>query len=226
MKRLLFISIFAIMAMCATASAQEPVYCIDGVLCTLDIVKQRTNEIESIMVVNDRETLSNYEKVWKMNDNALTSVICITTKANEVQEEEWLVVDEMPKFMGGDLNTFRMWVMQNVRYPEEAVSKRLEGHVIVSFCVGKDGYIDENKILVLRSPDKLLSDEVERVLKSSPQWTPGKQKGELAIVKFTLPVNFKVVNSTNMTFDGDNMTSDDDQSVNGVERIEVVSFGK
>jgi hypothetical protein len=39
----------------------------------------------------------------------------------------------------------------------------------------------------------LLSDEVERVLKSSPQWTPGKQKGELAIVKFTLPVNFKVV---------------------------------
>ena len=154
-----------------------------------------------------------------MNDNALTSVICITTKANEVQEEEWLVVDEMPKFMGGDLNTFRMWVMQNVRYPEEAVSKRLEGHVIVSFCVGKDGYIDENKILVLRSPDKLLSDEVERVLKSSPQWTPGKQKGELAIVKFTLPVNFRFVNSTNMTFD-------DDQSVNGVERIEVVSFGK
>lgn len=226
MKRLLFISIFAIMAMCATASAQEPVYCIDGVLCTLDIVKQRANEIESITVVNDRETLSNYEKLWKMNDNALTSVICITTKANEVQEEEWLVVDEMPKFMGGDLNTFRMWVMQNVRYPEEAVSKRLEGHVIVSFCVGKDGYIDENKILVLRSPDKLLSDEVERVLKSSPQWTPGKQKGELAIVKFTLPVNFKVVNSTNMTFDNDNMTSDDDQSVNGVERIEVVSFGK
>lgn len=226
MKRLLFISIFAIMAMCATVSAQEPVYCIDGVLCTLDIVKQRANEIESIMVVNDRETLSNYEKLWKMNDNALTSVICITTKANEVQEEEWLVVDEMPKFMGGDLNTFRMWVMQNVRYPEEAVSKRLEGHVIVSFCVGKDGYIDENKILVLSSPDKLLSDEVERVLKSSPQWSPGKQKGELAIVKFTLPVNFKVVNSTNMTFDDDNMTSDDDQSVNGVERIEVVSFGK
>lgn len=192
MKRLLFISIFAIMAMCATASAQEPVYCIDGMLCTLDIVKQRADEIESIMVVNDRETLSNYEKLWKMNDNALTSVICITTKANEVQEE-LLVVDEMPKFMGGDLNTFSMWVMQNVRYPEEAVSKRLEGHVIVSFCVGKDGYIDENKILVLKSPDKLLSDEVERVLKSSPQWTPGKQKGELAIVKFTLPVNFKVV---------------------------------
>ncbi len=184
---------FAIVAMTTTASAQEPVYCIDGVLCTLDIVKQRADEIESIMVVNDRETLSNYEKLWKMNDNALTSVICITTKANEVQEEEWLVVDEMPTFMGGNLSTFRDWVMQNVRYPEEAVSKRLEGHVIVSFCVGKDGYIDENKILVLRSPDRLLSDEVERVLKSSPQWTPGKQKGELAIVKFTLPVNFKVV---------------------------------
>ena len=193
MKRLLSMFAFAIVAMTTTASAQEPVYCIDGVLCTLDIVKQRADEIESIMVVNDRETLSNYEKLWKMNDNALTSVICITTKANEVQEEEWLVVDEMPTFMGGNLSTFRDWVMQNVRYPEEAVSKRLEGHVIVSFCVGKDGYIDENKILVLRSPDRLLSDEVERVLKSSPQWTPGKQKGELAIVKFTLPVNFKVV---------------------------------
>ena len=131
------------------------------------------------------------------------------------------MVDEMPQFMGGDLTTFRNWVMENVRYPEEAMNNGIEGMVLVRFCIDKDGYIKENMTGIIKSPDKSLSEEVLRVLKSSPQWVPGKQKGKNVIVQFTLPVNFKLVNNANMTF-----TFDDDQSVNGVERIEVVSFGK
>ena len=193
MKKLLFMSLFAFVTMCATVSAQEPIFLIDGYMATLDVVKECAKDIENITVVNDRETLSNYERMWKMKPNALTSVVVITTKASEEQEEVWFVVDEMPKFMGGDLNTFRTWVMQNIRYPEEAMAKRVEGTVVIQFCVGKDGYISENMIKVLESPDKSLSDEVIRVLKSSPQWTPGKQHGELATVCFTIPAGFKLV---------------------------------
>ena len=185
--------VFAIVAMTTTVSAQEPLFIIDGAISTLEIVKQEAQNIVSIEVVNDSETLRSYEKGMKMNPNSLTSVVVITTKAYEGQDDEWLAVEDMPTFMGGDLSTFRDWVMQNIRYPEEARKKGIEGNVVVNFCVGKDGYIKESRITVLKSPDKLLSDEVIRVLKSSPQWTPGKQKGNPVVVQFTLPVGFKVV---------------------------------
>lgn len=193
MKRLLSMFVFAIVAMTPTVSAQEPLFIIDGAISTLEIVKQEAQNIVSIEVVNDSETLRSYEKGMKMIPNSLTSVVVITTKAYEGQDDEWLAVEEMPTFMGGDLSTFRDWVMQNIRYPEEATKKGIEGNVVVNFCVGKDGYINESRITVLESPDKLLSDEVIRVLKSSPQWTPGKQKGNPVAVQFTLPVGFKVV---------------------------------
>lgn len=193
MKRLLSMFVFAIVAMTTTVSAQEPLFIIDGAISTLEIVKQEAQNIVSIEVVNDSETLRSYEKGMKMIPNSLTSVVVITTKAYEGQDDEWLAVEEMPTFMGGDLSTFRDWVMQNTRYPEEAIKKGIEGNVVVNFCVGKDGYIKESRITVLKSPDKLLSDEVIRVLKSSPQWTPGKQKGNPVVVQFTLPVGFKVV---------------------------------
>lgn len=193
MKRLLSMFVFAIVAMTTTVSAQEPLFIIDGAISTLEIVKQEAQNIVSIEVVNDSETLRSYEKGMKMIPNSLTSVVVITTKAYEGQDDEWLAVEEMPTFMGGDLSTFRDWVMQNIRYPEEARKKGIEGNVVVNFCVGKDGYIKESRITVLESPDKLLSDEVIRVLKSSPQWTPGKQKGNSVVVQFTLPVGFKVV---------------------------------
>lgn len=185
--------VFAIVAMTTTVSAQEPLFIIDGAISTLEIVKQEAQNIVSIEVVNDSETLRSYEKGMKMIPNSLTSVVVITTKAYEGQDDEWLAVEEMPTFMGGDLSTFRDWVMQNTRYPEEAIKKGIEGNVVINFCVGKDGYIKESRITVLKSPDKLLSDEVIRVLKSSPQWTPGKQKGNPVVVQFTLPVGFKVV---------------------------------
>ena len=193
MKRLLSMFVFAIVAMTTTVSAQEPLFIIDGAISTLEIVKQEAQNIVSIEVVNDSETLRSYEKGMKMIPNSLTSVVVITTKAYEGQDDEWLAVEEMPTFMGGDLSTFRDWVMQNIRYPEEATKKGIEGNVVVNFCVGKDGYIKESRITVLESPDKLLSDEVIRVLKSSPQWTPGKQKSNPVVVQFTLPVGFKVV---------------------------------
>ena len=137
---------FAIVAMTTTASAQEPLFIIDGAISSLEIVKQIAKDIVSIEVVNDSETLRTYEKGMKMIPNSLTSVVVVTTKAYEGQDDEWLAVEEMPTFMGGDLNTFRNWVMQNIRYPEEATKKGVAGNVVVNFCVCKDGYIERSRI--------------------------------------------------------------------------------
>lgn len=217
MKRKLFVFISSLFALTAAATAQEPAYMINGERVSIEqVIDLSSDTIEMIEVVKNTEALDDFAKRYGFRPACITK---ITAKSVDGEDEVFLMVDEMPQFMGGDLTTFRNWVMQNVRYPEEAMNKGIEGMVLVRFCVDKDGYIKEDMTGIIESPDRLLSDEVLRVLNSSPQWVPGKQKGKNVIVQFVLPVNFKLANSANIT-------SDDDQSVNGVERIEVVSFGK
>lgn len=217
MKRKLFVFISSLFALTAAATAQEPAYMINGERVSIEqVIDLSSDSIEMIEVVKNTEALDDFAKRYGFRPACITK---ITAKSVDGEDEVFLMVDEMPQFMGGDLTTFRNWVMQNVRYPEEAMNKGIEGMVLVRFCVDKDGYIKEDMTGIIKSPDRLLSEEVLRVLNSSPQWVPGNQKGKNVIVQFVLPVNFKLANSANIT-------SDDDQSVNGVERIEVVSFGK
>lgn len=104
-------------------------------------------------------------------------------------ESPLAVAEKMPKFKGGDLLSFRDWVMQNLKYPQQAAKDKIEGKVVALFVIEKDGQLTSVKIL--QSPDQLLSDELIRVLYSSPKWTPGMQKGKNVRVKYTIPVTFQ-----------------------------------
>ena len=101
-----------------------------------------------------------------------------------------LVAEQMPTFQGGDLNTFRNWVQQNVRFPQIALENGIQGRVVVTFVIEKDGRL--TNIEVLQTPDRSLSDEAVRVLSKSPKWSPGKQRNQPVRVKYTLPVDFRV----------------------------------
>ena len=71
------------------------------------------------------------------------------------------------------MNRFAVWMQSQIQYPAEAVEKGISGRVIFSFLVEKDGSTVD--FTVLRSPDKVLSAEVERVFNSAPKaWTPGE----------------------------------------------------
>ena len=111
-------------------------------------------------------------------------------KANE--NTPYIKAEKMPKFQGGDLNRFVVWMQSQIQYPAEAVEKGISGRVIFSFVVEKDGSMSD--FTVLASPDKLLSDEVERVFNSAPKaWTAGEEKGQKVRVKFTVPIVFSAV---------------------------------
>jgi TonB family protein len=105
-------------------------------------------------------------------------------------EEPFLIVEEMPRFEGKELNGFRDWAMKQMIYPTEAIEHGIHGRVVASFIIEKDGTL--NEIQILSSPDQLLSQEAERILRSSPRWTPGKQRGHLVRVKFTIPIEFSL----------------------------------
>ena len=98
----------------------------------------------------------------------------------------------MPSFQGGDLNKFRNWVQERVRYPQIAQENGVSGKVVLSFVIEKDGTL--TNIEVLQSPDRSLADEAVRVLKTSPKWEPGQQRNQPVRVKYTLPVDFRIQN--------------------------------
>ena len=107
-------------------------------------------------------------------------------------DQPFLRAETMPSFQGGDLNTFRKWVQDNVRFPQIALENGIQGRVTLSFVIEKDGRL--TNIQVLQTPDRSLSEEAIRVLNKSPKWSPGKQRNQTVRVKYTLPVDFRVAN--------------------------------
>ncbi len=108
----------------------------------------------------------------------------------EQPDEPFYRVEKMPSYQGGDLNDFRRWVQMQVRMPEAALKQNLQGRVVATFTIEKDGTLDD--IRILQTPDPVFSEEVERVLKRSEKWMPGTQGGEAVRVKYTLPVDFRL----------------------------------
>ncbi len=85
-------------------------------------------------------------------------------------------------------NAFRKWVQRRVQYPMLVMESRIAGTVSLKFVIGKDGRIKD--ITIISSPDKLLTEEVIRVMQSAPAWTPGLQREQPVSVYGTLNVVF------------------------------------
>ena len=99
------------------------------------------------------------------------------------------VVEQMPSFPGG-ISGLRTYLNQNIRYPAEAQEICVQGRVVVSFVVEKDGHISD--VTVLRSVDPSLDKEAVRVIRNMPRWSPGKQGGEPVRVRYNVPVSFRL----------------------------------
>ncbi len=109
--------------------------------------------------------------------------------AKRAHNQIFTVVEVMPEFPGGQ-GALLEFLKTNVRYPESAVKKGIEGRVSCSFVVGKDGVVSEAEVIRGVSPE--LNEEALRVINSMPVWSPGKQRGKAVNVKYTVPVTFRL----------------------------------
>ena len=107
----------------------------------------------------------------------------------EVATKVFDVVEEMPSFPGGQ-GALMQYLASNIKYPVVAQENGVQGRVIVSFVVERDGSISD--VRVARSVDPSLDREAQRVVKSMPRWKPGKQNGSAVRVKYTVPVVFRL----------------------------------
>jgi TonB family protein len=106
---------------------------------------------------------------------------------NEIENNVFLVVEEMPEFPGGEL-ALRKFIGETIQYPAEAKAKGIQGKVFVTFVVNSTGKVEKAKIA--RGVDPLLDAEALRVVGALPTWKPGKQRGVAVSVSYTVPVSF------------------------------------
>lgn len=99
------------------------------------------------------------------------------------------VAEQMPSFPGGDRKLLD-YLSENIRYPEELAESCIQGRVIVTCVIEKDGSVSNVK--VVKSVDQRLDAEAVRVVSGMPKWIPGKQNGVAVRVKYTIPVTFRL----------------------------------
>ena len=123
---------------------------------------------------------------------AIVDYVEAVVEEEEVEEEAipFQLVEEKPKFQGGDANDFTRWVNSRIVYPEIAKENGVQGRVTLQFTVNADGSVSNVK--VLRGIDSSLDKEAVRVVSSSPNWTPGRQRDRAVKVTYTFPVVFQL----------------------------------
>ena len=153
----------------------------------LDIVENDEEIVEEKIAESESTTEAISGPVAQVTGPVATGPV-VTEEASD-EGEIFQVVEQMPEFPGG-MQALMAYLSKNIKYPSVAQDNGIQGRVLVSFVVNKDGSIVDPE--VIKSVDAALDKEAMRVIKAMPKWNPGKQRGKPVRVKYTVPVLFRL----------------------------------
>lgn len=155
-------------------------------------------------VIKNPEKLNKVEEVTEAPPDVFEPIITEQKEEDKNLEEEkenepinenpddpevLRIVEELPQFPGGMVE-YMKWLTKNLRYPPAALSRKIQGRVMVSFIVEKDGSVTNFKLE--QRANTFLDNEALRVLSKMPNWTPGKENGKVCRSKVAVPVVFAI----------------------------------
>lgn len=141
-------------------------------------------------IKNDQNTLADVKIDASATGSTIIPAYTPPLVPEEIRPEEvevFKVVEEMPSFPGGEKERLR-FLSQNTSYPQLAKEAGIQGTVYLAFVVEKDGSITD--LRVLRGVDGGCTEEAVRVVKSMPNWNPGKQRGIPVRVEISISIKF------------------------------------
>lgn len=150
----------------------------------------------SVIVASACKQDTNSEMNLNSQDASPSSVF-VDIQEYEIEEadstdEVFWVVDQIPEYPGGEAALME-YLRSNLQYPENCKKNKVQGRVLISFVVNKDGSIVEPAVVKSAGPAGVELDvEALRVVSSMPAWTPGMQNGEAVRVQYTIPVAFQL----------------------------------
>ena len=121
--------------------------------------------------------------------------------AQEEEEVPFILIEKHPYYVQTDTltgatkeipikNFLDQWVMKNFRYPQQAVEKKMQGRVIVSLKIDKEGFLSIKKIY----GTPLLEEEACRIFDGFPQLSPALLRGKPINVVYNYLVIFRLDN--------------------------------
>lgn len=157
------------------------------------IIDDSDYEVEEVRSIEDFDNNAN-------NDSRFDNILQSTTHHEVVLVDELPApkedpdkvfdsVEQSPEFPGGQAELIK-FIANNLRYPASAAENGIQGKVVVQFVIKKDGSIGQVKVVRSKDPD--LDAEAIRVVKTLPNFNPGKMNGQPVNVWYILPVTFKL----------------------------------
>lgn len=143
--------------------------------------------VEELIIVEDEEEIEEELEVEDMEVDEDTEIEIIEEEEEIEEDVIFQVVEQMPKFGSGDADLLT-YLAKNIKYPQMARESGISGIVYVKFVVDKKGKVGD--VQVLRGIGGGCDKEAVRVVKTMPDWTPGKQRGKTVSVYYNLPVRF------------------------------------
>lgn len=125
----------------------------------------------------------------ELNGKDIADLKEVITQAPVEEEKPYVAVEQMPQFPGGDAELLS-FIAKNLHYPTIAQENGIQGKVYIRFVVSATGAVKD--VQVLKSLDPYCDKEAIRVIKSLPNWIPGKQNGKNVPVYYTVPITFKL----------------------------------
>lgn len=153
----------------------------------IQIAKENENELHLIPSDGKRQC---YIRKKETKEEYVLRQQKAQEKENAAINEDMIYrdVEEMPSFPGGQSALFD-YLSKNIRYPVVAKENGIQGRVLVSFIIEKDGSLTD--FVIEKSVDPSLDKEAIRLVRSMPKWNPGKKDGQSVNVKYTLPITFR-----------------------------------
>ncbi len=145
----------------------------------LNIVTDDTKINENLEIMDSEATIETKVEVAQI----------VTEEKEAVEEEIFVVVENMPEFPGGEM-ALRRYINTAIKYPTIAQENGIQGKVFINFVVDRDGSISNAKIF--RGVDPSIDKEALRVVMSLPKWKPGMQRGKTVRVSYTVPISFQL----------------------------------
>jgi TonB family protein len=156
-----------------------------------------------LMMVLSSATINNSDTISVINTKADKVFSTPASKVTEITIDEptkverlvaaadttpvYTSVERVPEFPGG-LEAFGKFLASNIKYPTSAREQKIQGRVILTFIVERDGTLSNER--VVRGITGDLDNEALRVMKLSPQWKPGMQNNRPVRVQYSVPINF------------------------------------
>lgn len=153
------------------------------------VVTEVLNVVEDDVEIEQQEILTSEDTQEAAQTAVYTPPAAVEEEEEEASQPIFTVVEQMPEFPGG-MQELLKYLAKAIRYPVIAQENGVQGRVVCSFVVNRDGSIVDAE--VLRGVDPSLDQEALRVISTMPKWKPGMQRGKPVRVKYTVPVTFRL----------------------------------